>query len=108
VRAVVAESYERIHRSNLIGMGVVPLEFPAGESAASLGLTGDEVYSITGLAAGVASGFAGGRDVTVRAARADGSAVEFRARVRLDTPQEIEYYRHGGILRYVLRQLLAG
>jgi aconitate hydratase len=108
VRAVIAESYERIHRSNLIGMGIVPLEFPAGESAASLGLTGDEVYSVSGLAAEVAAGFAGGREVTVRAARADGSAVEFRARVRLDTPQEVEYYRHGGILRYVLRQLLAG
>ncbi|GMU64385.1 MAG: aconitate hydratase [Acidobacteriota bacterium] len=107
VRAVVAESYERIHRSNLIGMGIVPLEFLAGQSAATLGLTGDEVFSIAGLAAGVAAGFASGREVAVRAARADGSGVDFRARVRLDTPQEIEYFRHGGILRYVLRQLLA-
>jgi len=108
VRAVVAESYERIHRSNLIGMGIVPLEFTGGDSAATLGLEGFETYSIEGLAAGVADGFAGGREVTVRAARESGGTVEFRARVRLDTPQEIEYYRHGGILRYVLRQLLAG
>ena len=106
VRAVVAESYERIHRSNLIGMGVAPLEFAPGESAASLGLTGFEVYSISGLAEGVAAGFANGREVTVRAEPPEGDAVEFRARVRLDTPQEIEYFRHGGILRYVLRQLL--
>jgi len=108
VRAVVAESYERIHRSNLIGMGIAPLEFTGGESAATLGLDGFETYAIEGLAAGVADGFAGGREVTVRAAKDSGETVEFRARVRLDTPQEIEYYRHGGILRYVLRQLLAG
>jgi aconitate hydratase len=107
VRAVIAESYERIHRSNLIGMGIVPLELAAGDSAASLGLDGFEIYAIEGLAAGVASGFADGREVTVRATRADGSTAEFRAGVRLDTPQELEYFRHGGILRYVLRQLLA-
>jgi len=108
VRAVIAESYERIHRSNLIGMGIVPLEFPVGTTAAGLGLTGLETFSISGLARGVAFGFAAGREVTVRAESPGGEAREFRARVRLDTPQEVEYFRHGGILRYVLRQLLAG
>ncbi len=107
VKAVLAESFERIHRSNLIGMGVAPLEFAAGESAASHGLTGFETYSVEGLAEGVESGFASGREVTVRAERPGGGTVEIGARVRLDTPQEVEYYRHGGILRYVLRQLLA-
>ncbi len=107
VRAVLAESYERIHRSNLVGMGVVPLEFRAGESAASHGLSGEEVYSIEGLAAGIASGFKNGREVTVRAKRADGKTVELEATVRIDTPQEVLYYRHGGILPYVLRQLVA-
>jgi len=107
VRAVLAESYERIHRSNLIGMGIVPLEFPAGESAASLGLTGFETFSITGLAAAFAGNTAAGLEVTVRAERAAGGSVSFSSRVRLDTPQEVEYYRHGGILKYVLRQLLA-
>ena len=106
VRVVVAESFERIHRSNLIGMGILPLEFPAGESAASLGLTGEEVFAVEGIAAGVASGFADGREVTVVARREDGSEVRFAARVRLDTPKEVDYYRHGGILQYVLRQLL--
>jgi aconitate hydratase len=106
VRAVVAESYERIHRSNLIGMGIVPLEFPAGQSATSLGLTGLETFAVEGLAAGVANSFAAGREVTVRAAKPEGGEIAFRARVRLDTPQEIEYYRHGGILQYVLRQLV--
>jgi aconitate hydratase len=107
VRAVVAESYERIHRSNLIGMGIVPLEFTGGETAAGLGLDGSETYAIEGLAAGIANGLAGSREVAVRATRDDGRTTAFRARVRLDTPQEIEYYRHGGILQYVLRQLLA-
>ncbi|MCM2268473.1 MAG: aconitate hydratase AcnA [Thermoanaerobaculia bacterium] len=107
VRAVVAESYERIHRSNLIGMGIVPLEFTGGDTADGLGLDGSETYAIEGLAAGVADGFAGSREVAVRATRDDGRTTAFRARVRLDTPQEIEYYRHGGILQYVLRQLLA-
>jgi aconitate hydratase len=107
VRAVIAESYERIHRSNLVGMGVLPLQFQPGESAAALGLTGEEVYDIEGLANAVASGFAHGRQTTVRARRADGSAREFRATVRIDTPQEVLYYQHGGILQYVLRQLLA-
>jgi aconitate hydratase len=108
VRAVIAESYERIHRSNLVGMGVVPLELPGGASAASLGLSGRETFEVLGLAEGVESAFAGGREVTVRATPDEGGEPkEFRARVRLDTPQEVEYYRHGGILQYVLRQLLA-
>jgi aconitate hydratase len=107
VRAVIAESYERIHRSNLVGMGVLPLQFGAGDSAATLGLSGEEVYDIVGLADAVNSGFAGGREVTVRARRPDGVVREFRATVRIDTPQEVLYYRHGGILQYVLRQLLA-
>ena len=102
VRAVVAQSYERIHRSNLIGMGILPLEFPAGESAESLGLDGREVYAVEGLAAVLGEGFAKGAEVTVRA-----GDKAFPAVVRLDTPQEVEYYRHGGILQYVLRQLLA-
>jgi aconitate hydratase len=96
VRAVIAESYERIHRSNLVGMGVLPLQFPEGESAASLGLTGEEEFTITGVDEGRA------KEVTVRAGE-----VEFTARVRIDTPKEIEYYQHGGILPFVLRQLLA-
>ncbi|MFP3941329.1 MAG: aconitate hydratase AcnA [Thermoanaerobaculia bacterium] len=109
VRAVLAESYERIHRSNLVGMGVAPLELPRGESAESLGLTGRETIEVLGLAEGVESGFAAGREVTVRATPDDGGeAIELTARVRLDTPQEVAYYRHGGILRYVLRQLQAG
>ncbi len=105
VRAVIAESFERIHRSNLVGMGIAPLEFTDGGCAASLGLTGEEVIDVIGLAEGVESGFKGGREVTVRAAVA-GGVKEFKARVRLDTPQEVQYYRHGGILHYVLRQLL--
>jgi aconitate hydratase len=96
VKAVIAESFERIHRSNLVGMGVLPLQFPAGESAASLGLTGNEEFTITGVDEGRA------KEVTVKA-----GDVEFRARVRIDTPKEVEYYRHGGILPFVLRQLLA-
>jgi aconitate hydratase len=99
VRAVIAESYERIHRSNLIGMGVLPLEFLPGQNAASLGLTGREVYDITGLDQGKA------REVPVVARREDGSTVSFRARVRIDTPKERDYFAHGGILHYVLRQL---
>ncbi len=99
VRAVLAESFERIHRSNLIGMGVAPLQFMPGESAKSLGLTGKEVFEITGLAAG-------GGEVTVKAGPADGgNTLTFKARVRIDTPKEREYFRHGGILQYVLRQL---
>jgi aconitate hydratase len=106
VAAVIAESFERIHRSNLIGMGIAPLEFLAGDSAEKLGLTGREVFTITGLADGVASGFAAGKEVTVTGRTEDGTLLAFRAKVRLDTPQEVEYYRHGGILRYVLRKLL--
>jgi aconitate hydratase len=101
VRAVIAESYERIHRSNLIGMGVLPLEFLPGENAASLGLDGRELYDITGLDEGRA------RDVAVVAQRDDGTRINFRARVRIDTPKEREYFAHGGILHYVLRQLVA-
>jgi aconitate hydratase len=107
VKAVIAESFERIHRSNLVGMGIVPLQFMPGENAASLGLTGHEVYDVIGLADAIASGFAQGRVLTVRATASDGTVREFQTRVRIDTPQEIEYYRHGGILQYVLRQLLA-
>jgi aconitate hydratase len=106
VRAVIAESFERIHRSNLVGMGILPLEFPAGQNAASLGLTGEEVYDLEGLPALLAGNFATGRDVTVRARRAEGQVKTFPARVRIDTPQEVLYYQHGGILQYVLRQLL--
>ena len=108
VRAVIAESYERIHRSNLVGMGVLPLQFKAGESAQSLGLTGEEVFDVEGLLDGVKGNFAGDlRELTVRATRADGSAATFKAVSRIDTPQEVLYYVHGGILPYVLRQLMA-
>jgi aconitate hydratase len=106
VRAVIAESYERIHRSNLVGMGVLPLQFAAGESVKTLGLTGEEIYDLEGLAAGIASGFASGREIGVRARKADGSTRDFRVLIRIDTPQEVLYYKHGGILQYVLRQLL--
>ncbi|MDY6980783.1 MAG: aconitate hydratase, partial [Pseudomonadota bacterium] len=99
VRAVIAESYERIHRSNLVGMGILPLQFNDGDSAESLGLSGEEQFSIRGLGDGSA------KQVEVIATGADGQANTFTARVRIDTPQEIEYYRHGGILHYVLRQL---
>ena len=103
VKAVIAESFERIHRSNLIGMGVVPLQFPAGQSAESLGLDGTETFSITGLTA-LNEGTTP-RTVAVTAQNADGSAVSFDAVVRIDTPGEADYFRHGGILQYVLRQL---
>jgi len=99
VKAVICESYERIHRSNLIGMGVLPLTFEEGESADGLGLSGKERYSIRGLDGGRA------RTVRVTATDDDGHETRFECRVRLDTPQEVEYYRHGGILHYVLRQL---
>ncbi len=98
VRAVIAESFERIHRSNLIGMGVLPLQFPAGESAGSLDLTGEEVFDIENSE--------GVNEVNVKATKPDGSVTTFKASVRIATPQEAEYYRHGGILHYVLRQLL--
>jgi aconitate hydratase len=96
IKAVIAESFERIHRSNLVGMGVLPLQFPEGESASSLGLTGEEEISITGVDEGRA------KEVTVKA-----GDKEFTARVRIDTPKEVEYFQHGGILPFVLRSLLA-
>jgi aconitate hydratase len=105
VRAVIAESYERIHRSNLVGMGVIPLEFESGKNAESLGLTGEETYDIVGLPEMLDTNFARGRDITVRITPPNGPVREIRARVRIDTPQEILYYQHGGILQYVLRQL---
>jgi aconitate hydratase len=101
IRAVIAESYERIHRSNLIGMGVVPLQFPDGESAGSLGLTGEEVITIGDLRNGEA------KSVSVTAERPDGGKVEFEAVVRLDTPNEIRYIQNGGILQTVLRDINA-
>src|SRR5207237_9203299 len=103
IRAVIAESYERIHRSNLVGMGVLPLQFKEGESRQSLGLTGLETFGVAGIAAGLRPG----QTLTVHGRRADGSEFSFDVRCRIDTPIEIEYYRHGGILPYVLRLLLA-
>ncbi len=108
VRAVIAESYERIHRSNLVGMGILPLQFLPEENPDTLSLTGEEVYDIVGLPQLLASKFAGGRQIKVRAKAANGAVREFDALVRIDTPQEILYYEHGGILQYMLRQLLAG
>jgi aconitate hydratase len=105
VRAVIAQSYERIHRSNLVGMGILPLQFAADQGAAALGLTGQEVYQLTGLADLLTEGFPRGKQLVVRATRPDGSSLEFTATVRIDTPQELQYYRHGGILEFVLRQL---
>ena len=104
VRAVITESFERIHRSNLIGMGVIPLQFPVGESASSLRLDGTEVYDITGIEE-LNKGKTP-KTVHVTATKADGSAVEFDAVVRIDTPGEADYYRNGGILQYVLRNML--
>jgi aconitate hydratase len=106
-RAVIAQSFERIHRSNLVGMGVLPLQFADGESAASLGLTGEETISISGMAEAMAGGGGPPREVQVRAERDGAEPVAFTARVRIDTPQEADYFRHGGILQYVLRGLLA-
>jgi aconitate hydratase len=112
VHAVIAESYERIHRSNLVGMGILPLQFPAGQNAESLHLTGEELFEITGVRS-LIENFAAGQKVKVRApvaaaASAARNHVEFEALVRIDTPQEALYYANGGILQYVLRQLLAG
>jgi aconitate hydratase len=106
VRAVIVESFERIHRSNLVGMGVLPLQFPEGQSADSLGLTGEEVFSIEGLAAAMNNGSSLPTEVQVKAQREGAEPVSFAARVRIDTPREAEYFRHGGILQFVLRQLL--
>lgn len=103
VRAVIAESYERIHRSNLVGMGVLPLQFMPGESRKSLGLTGEEIIHIDGIEQGLAPR----SEVTVRAEKADGTEVTFKAIVRIDSPVEVDYYRHGGILQLVLRRVLA-
>jgi aconitate hydratase len=102
VKAVVAESFERIHRSNLVNMGVLPLEFPRGENAASLGLTGSEEFAITGIADGLRP--AG--QVTVEAKPAGGPPIRFPALVRIDTPEELAAFKAGGILPYVLRQLV--
>ncbi len=105
VRAVIAESYERIHRSNLVGMGILPLQFLPGENADSLKLTGEEVFEIAGIR-DVVEKFSSGRKITVRVK--GGQIPDFQAIVRIDTPQEALYYANGGILQYVLRQLLAG
>jgi aconitate hydratase len=101
VKAVIAESFERIHRSNLVGMGVLPLQFKEGENAQSLGLDGSETFDISGLQDGAS------KRVRVTATKAGGSKVEFEALVLLLTPKEVEYFRHGGLLQYVLRQLAA-
>ena len=102
VKAVIAESFERIHRSNLIGMGVLPLQFKDGEGRVSLGLTGEETFSI----AGISEGLKPGKELEVKCTRTDGSQFSFMAVTRIDTPNELEYYRHGGILQYVMRSLL--
>ncbi len=99
VKAVIAESFERIHRSNLIGMGVLPLQYQDGQNAQSLGITGKETFAIVGLDRGAA------KIVTVKARSDDGKTTEFKVRLRIDTPKELDYYQHGGILHYVLRQL---
>jgi aconitate hydratase len=99
VKAVIAESFERIHRSNLVGMGVLPLQFDDGDTALTLGLDGSETFAITGLADGAA------KTATVTATKAGGSTVTFAAKVLLLPPKEVEYVRHGGLLQYVLRQL---
>ena len=105
VKAVIARSFERIHRSNLIGMGILPLQFPEGESADSLGLDGTETFDISGITQlneGVTP-----QVMKVTATKSDGSVIEFDATVRIDTPGEAQYYRNGGILQYVLRNLVA-
>ena len=107
VRAVIAESYERIHRSNLVGMGILPLQFPAGQNAESLLLTGEEAFDITGIR-DLVENFAAGTRVVVQAKVRGKDPIDFEALVRIDTPQEALYYANGGILQYVLRQLLAG
>ena len=106
VRAVIAEGYERIHRSNLIGMGVLPLQFRRGDSAQSLGLTGEELFDVIALPDAIRSGFSQGKALRVLARATDGRTTEFGVTARIDTPQELRYYVNGGILHYVLRQLL--
>jgi aconitate hydratase len=109
IRFVIAESYERIHRSNLVGMGILPLQFMPGQNAESLGLSGEEIFAIGDtpgqLKAMLDSKFADGRTIDILAETYNGKTVEFSAQIRIDTPQEILYYQHGGILQYVLRQL---
>jgi aconitate hydratase len=105
IKAVIAESYERIHRSNLVGMGILPLQFKPGENVDSLGLTGEEIFDLTGLPMTIGKNYVPGETITVTAKR-DLGAKAFQAIVRIDTPQEVLYYQHGGILQYVLRQLL--
>jgi aconitate hydratase len=107
VRAVIAESFERIHRSNLVGMGILPLQFEVGQNAELLGLNGEEVFDFPGLSGLLAKRFAAGKMLAVTATAADGTVKRFIAKIRIDTPQEIEYFEHGGILQYVLRQLAA-
>jgi aconitate hydratase len=107
IRAVLAESYERIHRSNLVGMGILPLQFMPGQNAASLGITGEETYDVVGLPELLESGLKGGREITVRVKAKDGTTKDIKVAARIDTPQEVLYYKHGGILPYVLRQLLS-
>jgi aconitate hydratase len=107
VRAAIVESFERIHRSNLVGMGILPLEFLPGQTIDSLGLTGEESFEVSGIAERYSRGSPTGGEVTVRASSSGAPAKEFRARVRIDTPEEANYYLHGGILPYVLRRLLA-
>ena len=106
VRVVIAESFERIHRSNLVGMGILPLQFEHGQTVESLGLTGEEIYNFIGLKDLLDSKFAKGKGLTVAATSADGSIKEISTKVRIDTPQEIAYFEHGGILQYVLRSLV--
>ena len=103
VAAVLAESFERIHRSNLVGMGVLPLQFRPGETAEGLGLTGFETYDIEGLAGGIKPG----QTVSIRVRTDGGKEKTIQAILRIDTPYEIQYYQHGGILQYVLRQLIS-
>lgn len=104
VKAVLAESFERIHRSNLIGMGVLPLQYQEGENAASLGLDGREVFTISGISA-LNSGITP-ETLSVTAEKSNGEKITFAVRLRIDTPGEADYFRHGGILQYVLRQLV--
>ena len=103
IKAVIADSFERIHRSNLIGMGVLPLEYVDRPDRSTYGLTGEEIFDVTGIAGGVTPRM----HATVKATDPQtGKSIEFEVRVRIDTPDEAEYYRHGGILQYVLRQLM--
>ena len=102
IKAVIAESYERIHRSNLVGMGVLPLQYKEGENSVTLGLTGNETFTITGIAHDIKPS----KEIEVIAKKEDGTEIKFNVIARLDSSIEIEYYRHGGILQYVLRQFL--